>query len=141
MDNILLRFSCISFLYKPPWIYTAANVFRLQSWVNVSVRRNYEDHIRPHLLTCLKSGHFNKFPSSKSGEKVLQCQEKKKNLLYFVTANFHVYGATAKMKVCYSLPFKYSLITLRFFKKNTKILASLRILIKTGVLNLQIMIA
>ena len=88
MDNILLRFSCISFLYKPPWIYTAANVFRLQSWVNVSVRRNYEDHIRPHLLTCLKSGHFNEFPSSKSGEKVLQCQEKKKKFAVFCNCKF-----------------------------------------------------
>ena len=58
--------------------------------------------------------------------------KKKKILLYFVTANFHVYGAAAKMKICYCLPFKYSLITLRFFKKNAKILASLRILIKTG---------
>ena len=34
----------------------------LLSWVNMSLRKIYEDQIRPHLLTCIKSGHFNEFP-------------------------------------------------------------------------------
>ena len=43
--------------------------------------------------------------------------------------------------IFYCLVLKYSLIILRFFSKNAKILASLKILIKTGVLNLQMIIA
>ena len=55
---------------------TVANVFHLLSWVNISMRKIYEDQIRPHLLTCIKSGRFNELPSSKPGEKVINCQEK-----------------------------------------------------------------
>ena len=41
------------------------------------MRKIYEDQIRPHLLTCIKSGRFNEILSSKPGEKVINCQEKK----------------------------------------------------------------
>ena len=106
-------------------VYTVANIFHLLSWVNVniSVKRIYEDQIRPHLSTCRKSGHSNEFPSSKPGEKVRHCQKKPIKCDVFATADFHEYG-----------------VTHRFFNKNAKILASLKILVKTGVLNLQMVI-
>ena len=56
--------------------YTVANIFHLLSWINLSVKKIYENHIRPHLLTCVKSGNFNEFPFSKPGEKVIHYQEK-----------------------------------------------------------------
>ena len=123
-------------------VYTVANIFHLLSWVNVniSVKRIYEDQIRPHLSTCRKSGHSNEFPSSKPGEKVRHCQKKPIKCDVFATADFHEYGVTVKIKIFYCLPLKYSLITHRFFNKNAKILASLKILVKTGVLNLQMVI-
>ena len=64
--------------------YLAKNVLHLLSGVNINAKRTCVDKIRLHLLTCLKSGHFNEFPSSKPDEKVVHCQEKKRlNLMYF----------------------------------------------------------
>ena len=57
-------------------VYAVANVFHLLSGVNIKAKKICEDEIRPHLLTCLKSGHFNEFPSSKPDEKIVYCQEK-----------------------------------------------------------------
>ena len=57
-------------------VYAVTNVFHLLSWVNKEAKRICEDEIRPHLLTCLKSGHFNEFPSSKPDEKIVHCEEK-----------------------------------------------------------------
>ena len=65
-------------------VYAVTNVSHLLSWVNIKAKRICEDEIRPHLLTCLKSGRFNEFPSSKPDKKIVHCEEKNRlNLMYF----------------------------------------------------------
>ena len=95
-------------------VCAVANVFHSISAVNISAKRICKDHITPHLLRCLKSGHFNEFPSNKPDEKAVNCQEKKikpdekalhcqekkrLNLMYFASADFHEYGITEKIKI------------------------------------------
>ena len=80
-------------------VYTVANAFHLLSGVNISSKRNYEDQMRPRLLKCLKSGHFNEFSSSKPDEKAVYCQQKRLNLMYFAITDFYGYGITAKTKI------------------------------------------
>ena len=79
-------------------VYTVANAFHLLSEVNISAKRIYEDQMRPHLLKCLKSGHFNEFSLSKPDKKVVYCQQKRLNLMYFAITDFYGYG-TAKTKI------------------------------------------
>ena len=46
-------------------VHRVANVFYLQSGVNISTKRTCKNHIRPDLLTYLKSGHSNELASRK----------------------------------------------------------------------------
>ena len=80
-------------------VYTVANAFHLLSGVNISSKRIYKDQMRPRLLKCLKSGHFNEFSSSKPDEKAVYCQQKRLNLMYFAITDFYGYGITAKTKI------------------------------------------
>ena len=60
-------------------------LFHLLSWVKISVKRIYEDQIRPHLLICLKSEYFNELLLSKPGGKVIHV--KKKTIKFDVFCN------------------------------------------------------
>ena len=75
-------------------VYTVTNAFHLLSGVNISAKKICGDQIRPHLLTCHKSGDFNEFSSNKPDDKAAHCQEKRLNLMYFAIADFYEYSIT-----------------------------------------------
>ena len=65
-----------------------ANAFHLLSGVNINKKRICVDRMRPHLLKCVKSGHFTKFSSSKPDKNAVHCLEKQLNLMYFCSYRF-----------------------------------------------------
>ena len=63
-------------------------MLHLLSMVKISVKRIYEDQIRPHLLTYLKSGFFNELPSRKPGATAIHAEKKTMKFDVFCNCRF-----------------------------------------------------